>query len=91
MLVVVSYDIANDKRRYRVAKLLEGYGVRQLESVFECDLTAPQWTKLKPKLMKLLHPKEDRARAYFLCETCVAKTEIVGGGGIERSQSTYIV
>ena len=91
MLVVVSYDIGDDRRRNRVAKLLEGYGVRQLESVFECDLTAAQWGKLRGKLFKLLRPKEDRARAYFLCETCVARTEIVGGGTVERSPSTYIV
>ena len=91
VLIVVSYDISDNRRRNRVAKLLEGYGARQLESLFECDLSAPQWGKLRGKMLKLLCPKEDRARAYFLCETCAAKTEIVGGGEIERSPSTYIV
>ena len=91
MLVLVSYDISDDKRRQRVAKLLEGFGVRVLESVFECDLTGPQWAKLQRRLLRLLNAERDRARAYFLCETCAAKTEIVGGGTIERSPATYII
>lgn len=90
-MIVVSYDVADNRRRSRVAKLLEGYGARKLESVFECDLTPAQWAKLRAKLFKLLQEKEDRARAYFLCETCLARTEIVGGGEVERSPSTYIV
>jgi len=91
MLIVLSYDIADDRRRHRVAKLLEGFGTRVLESVFECDLTAPQWAKLRRRLMRLLNAERDRARAYLLCETCVAKTEIIGGGTVERSPSTYII
>jgi len=34
-IYVFAYDVASDARRYRVAKLLEGRGVRVQESVFE--------------------------------------------------------
>lgn len=91
MLVLVSYDISDDKRRQRVAKLLEGFGVRVLESVFECDLTQAQWAKLEKKLHRRLVAGQDRSRVYFLCETCSAKTQIFGGGSVESSPLTYIV
>lgn len=91
MLVLVSYDITDNKRRQRVAKLLEGYGVRVLESVFECDLTQAQWAKLEKKLRRRLVAGEDRTRVYFLCETCTAKTQVFGGGSVETSPLAYIV
>lgn len=91
MLIVISYDIGDDRRRSRVSKLLEGFGTRVLESVFECDLTAGQWQKLWRRLARRLKADEDRLRAYFLCETCVARTTVVGGGATETSASTYIV
>jgi len=91
MLVVVSYDIADDRRRVRAARVLEGAGVRVLESVFECDLTEREWKRLRGKLMKVISVKEDRVRVYFLCETCVAKTEIVGEGEVERTPGLYLV
>ncbi len=91
MLVLVSYDISDNKRRQRVAKLLEGFGVRVLESVFECDLTQAQWAKLEKKLRRRLVDGQDRFRIYFLCETCTAKTQIIGEGSVERSPLAYIV
>lgn len=36
MLLVVSYDIADDRRREHVATLLSGYAPRAELSVFEC-------------------------------------------------------
>ncbi|MGQ9677649.1 MAG: CRISPR-associated endonuclease Cas2 [Chloroflexota bacterium] len=91
MLVVISYDISDTKRRNKVARLLEGAGSRVLESVFECDLTPAQWTKVKQRLAKRLKADEDRARFYFLCQTCAVRTEILGGGSVETSPTTYIV
>lgn len=43
MLYLISYDIAVDKRRTKIAKLLEGFGQRVQYSVFECDLTTKQY------------------------------------------------
>ena len=38
-LYIVTYDIACDKERGRVADVLQGFGVRAQYSVFECRLT----------------------------------------------------
>ena len=37
--VVVAYDVADNRRRQKIAKTLEQYGLRCNESVFECLLT----------------------------------------------------
>jgi CRISPR-associated protein Cas2 len=93
MLYVISYDISVDRRRARVAKLLEGFGQRVQYSVFECDLTESQYAALKRKLQRVLKSDEgDSLRTYRLCATCV-KTVVVEGNGppVERSVDVYII
>jgi CRISPR-associated protein Cas2 len=45
--VIVAYDVADDRRRSHVVKLLEKVGVRINYSVFECMLTDSQFEKLQ--------------------------------------------
>lgn len=93
MLYVISYDIPADKRRMKVAKLLEGFGQRVQYSVFECDLTEKQYTKLQRKLKRLIEPDEgDSLRIYRLCSGCVPTIEIIGAGPpVETSPDVYII
>jgi CRISPR-associated protein Cas2 len=65
-LVVVCYDIADNKRRYRIARALEGYGLRVQESVIECWLTPGQLMELRRKLKNLMRESEDRIVYYTL-------------------------
>lgn len=50
VLYVVTYDIPSDKRRQKVAKLLEGYGRRVQYSVFECLLSEVKYEELQKRL-----------------------------------------
>ncbi len=92
MLYLISYDISIDKRRTKVAKLLEGFGRRVLESVFECDLTAAEYTQLRRKLNRRIKADEgDKLRIYRLCRSCIQQIEIIGDGPpVERSADVYI-
>ncbi len=67
---VICYDIADDRRRRRVAECLEGYGERVQDSVFEAMLDR----RLLDKLMELVKPNlddgEDRLVIYSLCRAC---------------------
>ncbi len=59
---VVTYDIADDRRREDVATLLSGYGPRVRLSVFECDLrTRREAAALRSKLRELIDPVEIRS------------------------------
>lgn len=67
VLRVIAYDIPDDRRRNRVAKLLEGYGERVQDSVFECWLDADQLRTLQRRLRKRIDPAQDKLRYYSLC------------------------
>ena len=67
ILRVIAYDIPDDRRRNRVAKLLEGHGERVQDSVFECWLDADQLRRLQRRLRKRINPTQDKLRFYSLC------------------------
>lgn len=58
--VLVAYDIADDKRRARVAKVLLGFGDRVQYSVFCCALSPREKIQLQDKLRPCLHHREDQ-------------------------------
>ena len=90
MFIIISYDIANDKERSRIAKLLEAHGARVQYSVFECNLTEMQLANLKEKLGQGVKP-EDSIRFYRLCKECVDRIEIIGAGEVTVERQYYIV
>lgn len=57
---LVSYDISHPKRLRRVAKAMEGFGVRLQYSVFECPLDDMRLAMLKATLQPLIHHDEDQ-------------------------------
>jgi CRISPR-associated protein Cas2 len=93
MLYVVSYDMSVDKRRTKLAKLLEGFGQRVQYSVFECDLTTAQFAVLWRKVQRIIKPDEgDSVRVYRLCGTCVQQVQVVGNGpAIEQTVDVLVV
>ena len=91
MFVVVSYDIPNDRRRTKVMKLLKNYGAHVQESVFECELQDTPHKRMREGLAKLIVPKEDNVRFYFLDEDAIKKIEAIGNRPVERAQPFYIV
>lgn len=63
---VIAYDIPCNRRRRKVAKLLEGYGRRVQYSVFECTLTTAQLAQLEKRLRPRLKPDVDSLKVYTL-------------------------
>jgi CRISPR-associated protein Cas2 len=89
--VVVSYDVTNDRRRYKVMKTLEGFGHRVQYSVFECELRPADLEKLKARLKRLIQPQEDDIRFYDLCENCQGKMTMLGKAEAYRQAAAVIV
>ena len=75
---LICYDITCDRRRLKISKLLEAYGIRVQKSVFETVLTPTQYQTLETKINNLLNPKEDQLRFYPLTQPCRAKVKILG-------------
>ena len=81
MFVVVAYDIADNRRRTRVMKMLKGFGEHVQESVFECDLNGQQHRRMLKLLRKLIDVDADNVRIYYLCSLDV---ERIGRLGVAR-------
>ena len=92
MLVVVTYDIPNDRRRVKVAKTLLDYGDRVQYSVFECNLTGKQLAQLQKELKLLIDKEKDSVRIYKLCAECVANIKTMGSAQLPADTPiVYIV
>lgn len=64
-LILVIYDISDNKHRLEISKLLEGYGARIQKSAFEAWLTKKHFEKLLSKL-KHMARETDNIRIYKL-------------------------
>lgn len=91
MLIVVSYDVVNDRRRAKVHKMLKNFGTRVQYSVFECQLDAKELKRLQKRLRPLIDLKEDSVRFYQLCEVCLPKAEVMGVGEVTQVKAYRIV
>ncbi|WP_448573885.1 CRISPR-associated endonuclease Cas2 [Trichothermofontia sp.] len=91
LLYVVAYDIPCNKRRQRVADLLEGYGRRVQYSVFECLLSVAKYEELQARLKKRVDLREDSIRFYPLSGHTLGQVVVWGGVPLTQPPSSIIV
>lgn len=91
MFVLVSYDISDDRRRWKVRKTLEGFGTRVQYSVFECHLSDRQHAQLKRRLEKQIAARLDSLRFYHLCAADLKRVETMGLGRVTTLPNCRIV
>jgi CRISPR-associated protein Cas2 len=91
MLVVVVYDVPDDKRRLKLAKFLEGYGRRVQFSVFECFLTLDEMRGLCEKVRGRVKVKEDNVRFYWISADAVGRVLTLGSAPPEPPPNAYIL
>ncbi|MBN2299285.1 MAG: CRISPR-associated endonuclease Cas2 [Deltaproteobacteria bacterium] len=76
--ILAVYDICDSGRLSRVAKALEGHGVRVQLSVFELMLTPVKLRELHEKVNGLIDTDEDSVRYYIVCEKDWQKRQSIG-------------
>ncbi|WP_072619165.1 CRISPR-associated endonuclease Cas2 [Spirulina major] len=91
LLYVVTYDIPSNRRRRRVAALLEGYGRRVQWSVFECVLPSPLFAELKGRLRRRVNLEEDSIRFYVVSGHTLGQVEVWGGVPVATLPGSTIV
>jgi CRISPR-associated protein Cas2 len=75
---LIAYDIADDRRRHRIAKLLKGYGTRSQYSLFECHLTPHQLRRLRHRLDRRLDHDTDRLAIYPIAANLASRIQRLG-------------
>ncbi len=75
---LISYDIADAKRRRAVEKTLLACGERIQESVFIAALARRALPQLQETIASLILPTEDALVWYPVCERCQAACDSAG-------------
>jgi len=85
------YDIADNRRRARIARLMEANAERVQESVFEAYLEPAGLDALLRRAKKLMKQEQDSLRIYCLCAACRAKIRTAGVGRVTSPPSVRII
>lgn len=81
--IVVSYDIANDARRSRLAALLQAWGDRVQLSVFVLSVSPPDLEELLERADGLIDPNTDSLHVFRQCQGCWGEQVALGQASVE--------
>ena len=87
MLTIVAYDITENRRLRKIAKICEDYGVRVQYSVFECRLEADRFDQFWADLLDTIDSDTDRIVAYKVCTACAKD---IRDAGIQTHQEKVV-
>jgi CRISPR-associated protein Cas2 len=88
---IVAYDIGDDRRRYRAAQVLLGYGSRIQYSVYECRLLATDVDVMLERVRNTVDPLADLVHAFPLCQSCSAASRTLGSRAARPAALYYIL
>lgn len=96
MWVLVTYDVMTEtaegqRRLRRVAQACKDFGQRVQKSVFECTVSEANYERLKRRLLKIIHEKEDSLRIYRLSEPRERVVEEFGVGHVVDFKGPLVV
>ncbi len=80
---LVTYDIADDRRRNEVFRTLHGFGNHAQLSVFFCELNDRELVQLRTRLRSAVHQREDQVLILDLGQASRpldAGLEVIGKG-----------
>ena len=79
-LVLVIYDISSNRKRAKLAKMLESFGFRVQRSAFEAVMVMAEYIRLVKRIDRLVDEEDDYVRVYRL----TGNTEISTWGKIKN-------
>jgi len=67
---VIAYDISQDRRRARVAAVLQAYGDRVQRSVFVCVVESEVLQEIRARISEIIDPLTDSVYVFRQCAAC---------------------
>lgn len=89
--MVVAYDIRDDARRLRVAKVLKNALERVQKSVFEGEVELDRLEIVEAKARRHMDERQDSLRVYLLCARCVQTIRAYGISPMVEDPDVLIV
>lgn len=88
---LVIYDIRDEKRLARIAKIMLKFGFRVQKSVYELECGKQSVIKMRKMVKNVMH-EEDSVIIFDMCPKCWQKKRQIGlKAGIPYEDVTYIV
>lgn len=91
MIVLVAYDVSDDRDRSRLGMLLSHSGVRLQRSLFECDLNGQGIDYVLEKGRSLLALNRDVMHLFPQCEDCRKGRRSIGQAPGDLDEDYWIV
>ena len=96
MMVVVAYDIASGDREGRkrlreIARKCANWGVAVQNSVYECEINAEQYRKLRGELTALILPERDCVCFYLLGNHYHSRIGRIGKERVRWDRETFVI
>lgn len=67
------------------------FGTPVQYSVFECIVDEKRLEKMKAAVMRVIKPRRDQVRFYYLCQSCLARTEVTSGPEVLHETDVVVV
>jgi CRISPR-associated protein Cas2 len=77
-VILTIYDIVDNRRRYRMVKCLERYGIRVQKSAFEAYLSKVKYRQMVQECVPIIDCDKDSLRIYFLSVHTLVKSWGIG-------------
>ena len=90
MIVLITYDITDDKRLRRLHDFLKDFGLNTQKSVFECDIDETGIKIIRGYCKENLDLTTDSVRIYKICNRCINKV-IISGQGLKVTQLDFMI
>ena len=91
MFFIVTYDIADDRRRKKLSDVLSDFGDRVQYSVFECLMGMEELNRMTDRIAAVIDAEQDGVRIYALCTGCENKVTVIGTGSRTQDPDVYIL
>ncbi len=90
MILLLTYDISDDRLRNRTHNFLKEFGLNTQKSVFECDVDDDALKTIRRFCVENLDFETDSVRIYKICSRCLNNVEI-SGLGLKVTQLDYAI
>ena len=88
---VIAYDISDDRRRARVAAVLQAYGDRVQRSVFVATVDDDMLREARDRISQIINPETDSVYIFRQCAACWETVGIYGQATVSHETLYWAV
>jgi CRISPR-associated protein Cas2 len=78
LTVIIAYDIADNRRRHKLATTLQYWGERVQRSVFVCTISPRDLRTLRRSIVRIIDVDADSVHIFRQCLNCQQERETLG-------------